>query len=230
MTSLIHGVLIDIDGTLLDSNDAHAQSWRDIFMRHGMDIAFERIRQLIGKGGDKLLPELTGIEHDSERGRRLSAERKKLFLEQYLPRLRPTRGARHLVERLLAEKLRIVIATSSSGDEVDALLRQAGVDDLIRRATSADDGESKPDPDIVEAALAKAHLGAGESVMIGDTPYDIEAAARCGVPAIALRCGGWWDDAALRGAAAIYDDPAALAAALEGSPILPVRDRESRIS
>jgi phosphoglycolate phosphatase-like HAD superfamily hydrolase len=84
------------------------------------------------------------------------------------------------------------------------------VADLIGRATSSDDGASKPDPDIVRAALEQAKLPPHEALMVGDTPYDIEAARRAGVKTIALRCGGWWDDAALAGAVAIYDDPASL--------------------
>lgn len=208
----LRGVLLDIDGTLLDSNDAHAQSWVDIFQRHRFDIPFERVRPLIGKGGDKLLPELTGIDAESPRGKALSDERSKRFLEDYLPKLRPTRGARELVETLKGKGLRLVVATSSSEKELGALLEQAGVADLLKRATSSDDGASKPDPDIVRAALAEGKLAAHEAVMVGDTPYDIEAATRSGVKTIALRCGGWWDDAALAGALAIHDDPAALAA------------------
>jgi HAD superfamily hydrolase (TIGR01509 family) len=205
------GVLLDVDGTLLDSNDAHARSWAEVFERHGMHIGFDRVRPLIGEGGDKLLPQLTGLDADSARGKELSAERRKLFLEKFLPTLRPTRGARTLVEQIKAKGLSVVIATSANGKELAALLRQAGVEDLIERATSSDDGASKPDPDIVRAALEEAKLAPDEAVMVGDTPYDIEAAARAGVRTIALRCGGWWDDAALGGALAIYDDPAALA-------------------
>ena len=207
----IRGVLLDVDGTLLDSNDAHAQSWVEIFRRHGFDIPFERVRPLIGKGGDKLLPELTRIDSESPRGKKLSDERRALFLERYLPALRPTRGARLLVEKLKASSLRLVIATSSGEKELQALLRQAGVADLIERATSSADGASKPDPDIVRAALEEGRLGPHDAVMVGDTPYDIEAAGRSAVRTIALRCGGWWDDAALSDAIAIYDDPAALA-------------------
>jgi len=212
----IRGVLLDIDGTLLDSNDAHAHSWVEVFQRHGFDIPFERVRPLIGKGGDKLLPELTGIDAQSRRGKELSDERSTLFLETYLPRLTPTRGARALLDRLKAKGLKLVIATSSNEKELKALLRQAGVADLIGRATSSDDGASKPDPDIVRAALAEGGLAPDQAIMVGDTPYDVEAAGRAGVRTIALRCGGWWDDAALSGAIAIYDDPAALAADLEG--------------
>src|SRR5690349_6215531 len=93
----VRGVLLDIDGTLLDSNDAHARSWAEIFKRHGMDIGFDRVRPLIGEGGDKLLPQLTGIDAESPQGKALSDERRELFLREYLPALRPTRGARALV-------------------------------------------------------------------------------------------------------------------------------------
>jgi HAD superfamily hydrolase (TIGR01509 family) len=210
---LASGVLLDVDGTLLDSNDAHARSWVEVFRRHALDIGFERVRPLIGEGGDKLLPQLTAIDAESAEGKALSEERRELFLREYLPALRPTRGARALVERLKAAGLRVVIATSSNGKELGALLRQAGVADHIERATSSDDGASKPDPDIVAAALAEGRLAPQEAVMVGDTPYDIAAARRAGVKTIALRCGGWWDDAALAGAVAIYDDPASLSEA-----------------
>ena len=141
-------MLLDVDGTLLDSNDAHAQSWAEIFLRHAFDIPFERVRPLIGKGGDKLLPELTGIDAESPLGKQLSDERSSLFLEKYLPTLEPTRGARLLLEKLKAKGLRLVIATSSNEKELQALLRQAQVADLIERATSSADGASKPDPEL----------------------------------------------------------------------------------
>jgi len=214
------GVLFDIDGTLLDSNDAHAQAWVEIFAQHGFDIPFERVRPLIGKGGDKLLPELTGLDAEEGRGKEMSEQRKALFKRDYLPRLQPTPGARALVERLRAEGRQLVIATSAAGEELQGLLRRAGVEDLIEERTTSSDAEhSKPDPDIIEAALEKGGLAPGEAVMIGDTPYDIEAASKAGIPTIALRCGGWWDDRALGGAVALYDDPAALLARLEGSPL-----------
>ena len=207
----VRALLLDVDGTLLDSNDAHAQSWVDIFQRHGFAIPFDRVRPLIGEGGDKLLPQLTGIDAGSPAGKALSDERRALFLEKYLPALRPTRGARTLVETLKARGVRVVIATSSNEKELGPLLHQAGVADLIQRTTTSDDGASKPDADIVRAALEQAKVAAEEAMMVGDTPYDIEAARRAGVRAIALRCGGWWSDAALGGAVAIYDHPADLA-------------------
>ncbi len=211
-------VLLDIDGTLIDSNDAHARAWVGAFAAGGYDIAFERVRPLIGKGGDKLIPELTGLDPKSAEAERLSTARGDRFARDELPRLRATPGARALLERLRDAGLLLVVATSAEASEVDALLRQAGVADLIQAASSAGDAErSKPDPDIIQAALRKANCHPSQCVMLGDTPYDVEAAARARVPAIALRCGGW-DDVALRGALAIHDDPADLLAQWDASP------------
>ena len=192
----------------------------DALRTHGYVIPFEEVRPLIGMGGDKLVPKLTGLDAESGEAERLSETRSALFLKRELPTLRPTRGARALLERLTSLGMELVIATSATSSEVQALLEQAGVADLIPLASSADDADrSKPDPDIVQAALRMSGSLAAHSVMVGDTPYDVEAAARARVPSIALRCGGWWSDEALRGATAIYDDPAALLARLEESPI-----------
>jgi phosphoglycolate phosphatase-like HAD superfamily hydrolase len=206
----LHTVLLDIDGTLLDSNDAHARAWVRAFPEHGYVVPFEAIRPLIGKGGDKLIPELTGLDPDSGEAKRLSETRGEIFRERELPTLRATPGARELLEHMRARGLELVVATSAKADEVRALLEQAGVADLIEASSSADDVErSKPDPDIVRAALSAVRRPASHSLMLGDTPYDVEAATRARVPIIALRCGGW-DDAALEGATEVYDDPADL--------------------
>ncbi|HET9796618.1 MAG TPA: HAD family hydrolase [Gemmatimonadaceae bacterium] len=213
-------VLLDIDGTLIDSNDAHARTWVDALRAHGYVVPFEQVRPLIGMGGDKLLPELTGLDPESGEAERIGATRSELFLERELPELRGTRGARALLEHLLARGFELVVATSAKSDEVRALLDQAGVGDLIELASSSDDAErSKPDPDIVRAALRLSGSQAGHSILLGDTPYDIEAATRSRVPTIALRCGGWWSDEALGGAVGIYDDPGELLERMEGSPL-----------
>ena len=225
--SALHTVLLDIDGTLIDSNDAHARAWVDSLRAHGYVVPFEQVRPLIGMGGDKVLPMLTGLDPESAEADRMAATRSELFLERELPTLRPTRGARALLEHMLGAGLELTVATSAKDDEVRALLEQAGVSDLIQLASSADDAErSKPDPDIVQAALRLSRSQAAHSAMLGDTPYDVEAAARARVPAIALRCGGWWDDAAFAQAAAIYDDPADLLAQFDESPL----GRERRLT
>jgi HAD superfamily hydrolase (TIGR01509 family) len=204
----LEAALLDIDGTLLDSNDAHAESWLVVLRKFGYERTFAQVRPLIGKGADKLMPELIGVGPDDPAFKRISEQRTALFLSDFLGTLRPTPGARPLLERMKAEGLRLVVATSA-GSELPALLRQAGVADLIDLSTTSEDAESsKPDADIVHAALAKSGVAAARAVMLGDTPFDIQAARAAGVACIALRCGGWWKDADLAGAAALYADPA----------------------
>ena len=215
----LRGVLLDIDGTLLDSNDAHATAWVEALRDVGLDVPFEQVRPMIGMGGDKVVPALTGHQEDHPEAKR-AVERKKAHFDRLLPTLQPFPGARALLERLRAEGCVLVVATSAGGDEAARLLEQAGVADLVHEETTKADVESsKPDPDIVHAALQKGGLRADEVVMLGDTPYDIAAARQAGVRTVAVRCGGWWDDRALGGAVARYDDPAALLRDFEASPL-----------
>ena len=203
-------VLFDVDGTLIDSNAAHAQAWTQALREHGVEAELLTLRRLIGMGADKLLPKVAGVTEDSERGKAIG-ERKKEIFSSLLPGLRQTPGARALLEYLRGRNVTLTIATSAGGEELSALIVRAGVDDLFDKRTSSDDAEeSKPDPDIVQAALAKSKARPETTVMVGDTPYDVEAAGRAGIAAIALRCGGFWPDDALAGAIAIVDHPAAL--------------------
>ena len=215
----IRAVLFDIDGTLLDSNDAHAHAWLDALRGHGKDVPFDLVRSKIGKGGDKLLMELAGIDDGSPEGKVLSARRTAVFKAHYLPDLGPTPGGRALIERLRSRGLARAIVTSAGGDELADLMRQAAVVGMFDVLITSDDAEhSKPDPDLVKIALDKLNVGPREAVMIGDTPYDITAAARAGVSTIAFRSGGW-KDRDLDGAIAIYDHPADLLSRLDQSPL-----------
>ena len=216
---MFKAILLDIDGTLVDSNDAHAHAWVAAFAESGVTVDFARVRRCIGMGGDKLMPEVSGIAEDSPQGRLISQRRGEIFTTEWLPRLRPFRDVNRLVAALNARGVRLVAASSAKKTELRALLDLAGVASMLDGATSSDDAEeSKPDPDIIEAALKQAHAGPGEAVMIGDTPYDVEAAARAGVAAIAFRCGGWRDED-LTGAIAIYDGAWDLLARLDESPL-----------
>ncbi|MFL5386598.1 MAG: HAD family hydrolase [Longimicrobiaceae bacterium] len=211
-------VILDVDGTLIDTNDAHAHAWVDVCNEFGFPVAFGKVRELIGMGGDRVLPALTGLSEESETGQEMKERRGKVFRERYLPSCRPFPCARELLERMSGDGMRLVVATSASADDMKALLKAAGVADLIEAKTSsADAEESKPAPDIVEAALENAGVPAGDAVMLGDTPYDVKAANRAGVRCVALRSGGW-DDAALTDAVAIYQDAADLLAHYEESP------------
>lgn len=198
-------VLLDVDGTLVDSNDAHARAWVDALHEAGFEVPFERIRDMIGMGGDKILPDVTGFESDSPEGKALGERRKEIFNRDYLPHLQPFPEVRALFERMRRDGLELSIATSAKPEELQKLLRIANVADLVSEKSSKDgDDRSKPDPDIVESAVRKSGFRKDELVMVGDTPYDVEASRRAGVRSIAFRCGGWPDDK-LRGAVQIYD-------------------------
>ena len=203
-------VLLDLDGTLIDSNGAHASAWTQSLREAGVTVDVHQVRRLIGMGGDKLLPTIAQVDENSTKGKAISRRKKHIF-ETLLPTLQPTRGARALLEFLSEKGLTLVIATSADDQELEALLKRAGVDDLLPKRTSKDDAaQSKPDPDIVHAALARAQARPAQAVMVGDTPYDINAAKRAGIGSLALRSGGFWTDGALSGALAIFDDPADL--------------------
>jgi HAD superfamily hydrolase (TIGR01509 family) len=207
-------VLFDVDGTLMDTNAAHAESWAQAFSERGIQATASDVRPLVGMGGDKVLQIIAHVDESSALGASLGKRKKELF-SAALPGLRPTRGARQLLEHLIDRNIGLVVATSAGHQEMRAILQQGGLFDLFSERTTKDDAEeSKPDPDIVLAALARAEARPESTVMVGDTPYDIEAAQRAGIQAIALRCGGHWTDADLGGAVGIYDDPSALLEAL----------------
>lgn len=214
----VRGVLLDIDGTLIDSNDAHAASWRDVFAEVGLSIPVDSIRPLIGMGGDHILPHFTQLSSESAQGKKIAHRRAEIFKTRYLPGLSAFPQAHELLERMRAQGLKLVVATSARSDELLPLLQLARIDWLVEeRTTSSDADESKPAPDIIQAALKKGALHPRDAIMLGDTPYDLEAARRAGVASVALRCGGW-DDTALSQAVAIYDDPADLLRHFDDSP------------
>jgi len=231
MHRTLSGVLLDIDGTLVESNEAHALSWVQSLREHGRNHSLDEVCPLIGMGGDHLLPALLGIRSESEEGIRLSQRKKEIFFREYLPHLQPTPGANALIRKLRNLGLKLAVATSASEDEVHALLRICQGNDLIPEKTSRTEaGKSKPSPNVIEVALAKLGTYPGETLMLGDTPYDIEAALKAGVQTIALRCGGWTDDE-LPGALAFFDSPQDLLENLEFSPLasalIPGRTRRS---
>jgi HAD superfamily hydrolase (TIGR01509 family) len=210
----IRGFLLDIDGTLIDSNNEHARAWVEALAENGRDVSFEAVRPLIGMGGDKLIPHVCGISANSQEGKQISDCRGAIFLHKYLPRLRPCRGTEDLLDKFQDLKLRLTVASSAKREELQALLRICNAGWLIRSATSSDDAErSKPDPDIVHVALREIDLKADEVIFLGDTPYDVEAGKKARVGVVALRCGGW-KDPDLK-ADRIYDDPADLALHLD---------------
>jgi HAD superfamily hydrolase (TIGR01509 family) len=210
-------VVLDVDGTLIDSNDAHARAWVDAFAEHGITVPFDKVRRAIGMGGDKLMPHVADLDEESTLGQIISDRRGEIFKRKYLPRLKPFPRVRELLERFRANDITLTVASSAQKDELEALLQIAGVSDLIDAQTSSDEADrSKPDPDIVHAAMERAKCPKDRIVMLGDTPYDIAAAHRAGIPIIALECGGWKAEE-LRDADAIYGSPAELLDKYESS-------------
>ncbi|MFB2898003.1 HAD family hydrolase [Aerosakkonemataceae cyanobacterium BLCC-F50] len=216
----LEGVILDVDGTLVLSNDAHAQAWVEAFADYGYEINFEEVRPLIGMGGDQLIPKLVS-ELDSEEGvgKQISDRRKELIINKFSSELVATDGSRELVQKMKDDGLHLIIASSATSQEMDILLKIARVEDLIPEHTTSNDAEnSKPAPDIVEVALQKADLEPDKAVMLADTPYDIESAGKAGVGVIAFRTGGFSDEE-LSGAIAIYNDPADLLQQYDRSPL-----------
>jgi HAD superfamily hydrolase (TIGR01509 family) len=220
MTQL-RGVILDIDGTLIDSNDAHAHSWIQAMAEQGYNVPFDKVRPLIGMGGDKVLPEVTGVSKDSPQGQKMDQRRSEIFQQRYLPKVRAFPHTRELLQRMHDQGLKLIVATSSKQEELNKLLNIIGpnVSKLFtQETTSSDAPQSKPDPEVMDVALQKSGSRPDEVIMIGDTAFDIEAATKAGIKTIALRCGGW-SDPDLKGAIAIYDDPADLLAHYDESPL-----------
>jgi HAD superfamily hydrolase (TIGR01509 family) len=208
---MIGAILFDVDGTLIDSNDLHAVAWEETFRHFGVDVPLDSIRGQIGKGGDNLIPALLPPELVEEKQQEIEDFRSELFKTCYLPRVTPFPGVRELFERLYSDNIRIVLASSAKAEEVAYHLNVIGAADLVFATTSADEVEhSKPCPDIFAAALAKvAPLTAAQVLVVGDTPYDIAAANKIGIRAIAVRSGDFPEEE-LKDAAAIYQGPADL--------------------
>ena len=217
----IKAILFDIDGTLIDSNDMHVLAWEEAFAGIGADFDRGSIHDQIGKGTDMLVPAL--LPHlDAAAREDLGDAHSAIFKEKFLDEAKPFPGAHDLLAHARAQGQRVVLASSASASELDHYLDLLSARDLVEASTSGDDvARTKPAPDIFATAMAKlSGVGADEAIVVGDTPYDMEAAAKCGLAAVAVRSGKFSDDA-LRGvgAVAIYDDAAALLADYDGSPL-----------
>jgi len=184
--------ILDIDGTLVDTNYQHAIAWFLAFKQHEVFLPVWRIHRHIGMGGDQLVEALAGKDVDDELGDDIRAAEKALYLAS-IESVEPFKGARELVEDLKGQGRRVVLASSAKAQEVDHYLDLLDARELADDwTTSADVEETKPQPDLVVAALEK--LGTEEAVMVGDTPWDIKAAEKADVPTVAVLTGGFSDD------------------------------------
>jgi HAD superfamily hydrolase (TIGR01509 family) len=212
-------VLFDIDGTLVDSNYLHVHAWQRAFSGVGLDVESWRVHRRIGMDGAALLDELLpdASEDTTSRAKELHSR----FYRETADLLKPLPGARHLLDVVAATGLQVVLATSAPEDELSLLRKVLDREDVFSAVTSSEDVETaKPRPDIVEVALARAEVGADDAVFVGDTVWDVRAAARAGVPCICVESGGI-DRLRLadEGAVAIFSNPRDLADRLDDSPI-----------
>ena len=215
-------VIFDVDGTLVDSGDQYARAWQDVFAEFGHPVEFAAVRSQIGKGGDQLLPVFLDEAELRRSGKAIEARRKEILQQRYLPTIKSFPQVRPLFERLLQSGFLIALASSAKGDELDHYKRVADIEDVVHEQTSSDDAErSKPHPDIFQAAMSRLPDVPRQSVwVIGDTPYDAEAAGEAGLRTIGLLCGGFAEaDLRRAGCVAIYADPAALLSVFDQSPL-----------
>ena len=217
-------VIFDIDGTLIDSVDQHARAWQETFRHFGIDVPFEKVRGQIGKGGDQLMPVFVDRDTLERRGKEIESFRQDLFKRKYLPTVKPFPSVRDLFERLKADGAKIALASSAKPEELQTYKEIAGIADLLDTETSSGDAEkSKPHPDIFQAALDRLPgIDRNDIVVVGDSPYDAEAAGKIGLRTVGVLCGGFPEEELRRaGCIAIYRDPEDLLRRYAESPLAP---------
>ncbi len=218
---MIRAVIFDLDGTVVDSNELHVDAWDETFRKYGKQFPRQELHRQIGKGGDQYLPVFLDEREMHEIGKEVEAFRSDLFKRNYLARVKPFPKVKELFQRIREDGKRIALASSGNAEEVTHYVELAELGDLFEtQTTKSDVDHSKPRPDVFLAALR--HLGtpAEETIVIGDTPYDVQAAKKAGMQTIGLRCGGFPEDELVAyGAVAIYDDPADLLQSYHRSPL-----------
>jgi HAD superfamily hydrolase (TIGR01509 family) len=208
---MLRALIFDIDGTLVDSNELHVDSWDRAFRKFGKQFPREALRAQIGKGSDQYLPEFLTEKEIADFGKELDEYRSDLFRKEYLSKVQPFPKVRELFQQIRDDGKRIVLASSGKKADTKYYIELLKIDHLIDGYTSGDDADnSKPAPDIFTASLKKlGGISPADAVTVGDTKFDIEAAGKAGLKTIALLCGGT-SESVLRGAGAIaiYGDPA----------------------
>ncbi|WP_426755322.1 HAD family hydrolase [Myxococcus sp. Y35] len=217
---MVENVIFDVDGTLVDSVDEHAEAWRRAFLHFGRDIPFAHVRSQIGKGADQLIPVFFNDEEMERFGKDLDEYRSKLFQGEFLPKVRAFPRVRELFQRLRAGGVRIVLASSAKDDELKHYVKLCGIEGLFESSTSQEEvDKSKPHPDIFEAALARlGKPGPDVTIVVGDTPFDALAANKLSLPSVGVLAGGFPpDDLRAAGCRTLVKDIAALLARYEAS-------------
>lgn len=213
--TLLDGLLLDIDGTLVDSNDLHVDCWVEAFAHFDKDVAPETVREQIGKGGDLLVPDTLNAREMRRFGDALKKYRGELWTKKYIETVQPFPGVVEALRALHAKSIKLAFASSSNPDEVEYYVELLGVADLLEGTTSKQDAKfSKPSPEIFQAALERVGSDPARTFVVGDTPYDILAAHRMALPVAALRCGGFAEEL-LAKAELVFDDFTSMVRELE---------------
>ena len=214
------GVLFDVDGTLVDSSYIHTLAWWQAFRQAGFDVPMARIHRCVGMGGPRLVDPLLPEGRDKDRDDAVLSAHSGIF-GTYWPSLRAFDGARNLLAQCCESGLAVALASSAKDEDLKALRRTLAADSFIHAATSANDAkESKPEPDILVAALRAVGLAPADVVYVGDAVWDVLAANKLGIPTIGVTCGGT-SEAELRaaGAVEVYEGPGELLDGLRDSAI-----------
>ena len=221
---MLKAILFDIDGTLVDSNDLHVLAWEEAFAEAGHRFDRKTLHDQIGKGADNYVPALLpGVSE--EEAERLGDAHGRIYKDKYLRQAKPFPKARDLLQRCKDTGYRVVLASSASDSELEHYLKLLDAEDIVDAHTSADDvRSSKPCPDIFDTARRQIGVAPDEALVIGDTPYDIEAAAKAGMKAIAVRSGKF-PDQSLSDALAIYDDVASILERFDATPLSRVEEQ-----
>jgi HAD superfamily hydrolase (TIGR01509 family) len=212
--------ILDIDGTLVDTNYHHAIAWYRSFRDNGIVLPIWRIHRHIGMGGDQLVGALTDERTEDEKGDAIRDTEKEIYMK-LIDEVEPMKDSRELLQECKRRGHSLILASSAKEDEVDHYLGLLDARELADAwTTSADVESTKPQPDLVNAALERAGEGAGEGVMVGDTPWDVKAASSAGVETLVVRTGGFGEDE-LRdaGAAAVFESVAELCERLDETPL-----------
>jgi len=218
---MVEYVIFDVDGTLVDSVDEHAEAWRRAFLEFGRDVPFAHVRSQIGKGADQLIPVFFNDEEIARFGKELEEHRTQLFLKDFLPKIRAFPKVRELFQRLRKEDRRIALASSAKEEELKHYVKICRLEGLFEEATNKDEvDKSKPHPDIFAAAMKRlGNPDVSATVVVGDTPYDALAAGKLSLPTVGMLCGGFpADDLRAAGCRVLMKDPAELLARFEASP------------
>jgi HAD superfamily hydrolase (TIGR01509 family) len=211
--------ILDVDGTLVDTNYHHALAWYRAFIQHDVELPVWRIHRAIGMGGDQLIAALAGEEAEKEKGDDIRSAEKALYMAM-IHEVRPLPDARRLLEALKERGHPVVLASSAKKEEIERYLDLLDARELaVEWTSSADVERTKPEPELVLTAMEKAG-GGDNGVMIGDSVWDVEAAKRAGIPTIAVRTGGFGvDELTQAGAARIFDSITDLLESLEETPL-----------